>query len=102
MLQEDYNSRYSPCVTGRTRFDSKQVHKLFSFSKTSRPGLRPNQQDNEIVTEVGGIGYFLGVTAPGRDADHSTPSSAHVKNEWSYTPTSPIHFHEVHRALSFT
>jgi hypothetical protein len=30
---------------------------------------------------------FLGVKRPGRDADHSPPSSAEVKNAWSYTST---------------
>jgi len=29
----------------------------------------------------------LGVKRPGREADHSFPSSAAVKNAWSYTPT---------------
>jgi hypothetical protein len=28
------------------------------------------------------------VKRPGREADHSPPSSAEVKNEWSYTSTS--------------
>jgi hypothetical protein len=30
---------------------------------------------------------FLGVKRPGREADHSAPSSAEVKNAWSYTST---------------
>jgi len=29
----------------------------------------------------------LGVKLPGREADHSSPSSAEVKNTWSYTFT---------------
>jgi hypothetical protein len=29
----------------------------------------------------------LGVKRPGRETDHSPPSSAEVKNEWSYTST---------------
>jgi hypothetical protein len=28
---------------------------------------------------------FLGVKRPGREADHSSPSTAEVKNAWSYT-----------------
>jgi len=32
---------------------------------------------------------------PGREADHSLPSSAEVKNAWSYTSTPPIHLHGV-------
>jgi hypothetical protein len=31
--------------------------------------------------------------AAGREADHSPPSSAEVKNVWSYTSTPPIHLH---------
>jgi len=30
---------------------------------------------------------FLGVKRPGHEADHSPPSSAEVKNAWSYTST---------------
>jgi len=31
----------------------------------------------------------LGVKRPGREADHAPPSSAEVKNAWSYTSTNP-------------
>jgi hypothetical protein len=31
-----------------------------------------------------------GVRRPGREADHSHPSSAEVKNVWSYTSTAQI------------
>jgi hypothetical protein len=30
-----------------------------------------------------------------REANHSPPSSAEVKNAWSYTSTSPIRLHGV-------
>jgi len=33
-------------------------------------------------------GSFPGGKRPGREADHSLPCSAEVKNEWSYTSTS--------------
>ena len=36
-----------------------------------------------------------GVNRPGHDVDNSSPSSAEVKNEWSYTTTPPIWFHDV-------
>jgi hypothetical protein len=36
-----------------------------------------------------GTGSFSGVKRPGRGADHSPPSSAEVKKEWSYTSTHP-------------
>jgi hypothetical protein len=32
-------------------------------------------------------GLFLGIKVPGREADFSPPSSAEVKNAWSYTST---------------
>ena len=38
-----------------------------------------------------GTGFLLrGVKLPGYAGDHSPPSSAEVKNEWSYTPIPPI------------
>jgi hypothetical protein len=40
-------------------------------------------------------GSFLGVKRPGREADHSPPSSADVKNAWSYTSIPPIRLHGV-------
>jgi len=40
-----------------------------------------------------GIALSLGVERPGREADHSPPSSAKIKNEWGYnsTPQIPLH-----------
>jgi hypothetical protein len=32
-------------------------------------------------------GFSLGLKRPGREADHSNPSSAKVKNVWHYTST---------------
>jgi hypothetical protein len=34
-----------------------------------------------------------GVKRPGRKDNHSPPSSAEVKNAWSYVTTPPIHLH---------
>jgi hypothetical protein len=34
-----------------------------------------------------GTGSFSGVKRPGRGADHPSPPSTKVKNEWSYTST---------------
>jgi len=34
------------------------------------------------------VGAFPEVKRPGRGIDHLSPSSAEVKNEWSYTSTS--------------
>jgi hypothetical protein len=38
---------------------------------------------------------YLGVKRPGREADQSPPSSAEVKNAWSYTSAPPIRLHGV-------
>ena len=34
--------------------------------------------------------FLPGVKRPGRDVDYSPPSSAEVKNSWSYTSTSTV------------
>jgi hypothetical protein len=34
-----------------------------------------------------------GIKWPGREANHSPPSSAEAKNAWSYTSIHPIHLH---------
>jgi hypothetical protein len=44
---------------------------------------------------IGTRGFSLGVKQPGCEADHSPPSSAEVKNAWSYTSTPPIRLHDV-------
>jgi hypothetical protein len=38
-------------------------------------------------------GSFLGVKRPGFEVDHSSPSSAEVKSEWSCTSAPPMHLH---------
>jgi len=40
-------------------------------------------------------GFLPEVKGPGREADNSPPSSAVVKNVWSYTPARPIRLHVV-------
>jgi hypothetical protein len=44
---------------------------------------------------MGTRGSLPGEKRPEREADHSPPSSAEVKNAWSYTSTPPIHLHGV-------
>jgi len=44
---------------------------------------------------MGTRGSFPGGKRPGREADHSLPSSSRSKNEWSYTSTPPIRLHGV-------
>jgi hypothetical protein len=47
------------------------------------------------ISLMGTRGFFLGVKRPGREADHSRPSSAEVKNTWIYTSTPPVRLHGV-------
>jgi hypothetical protein len=42
----------------------------------------------------------LGVSGPGHEADHPSPTSAEVKNVWSYNSTAPIRLHGVMLSLS--
>jgi hypothetical protein len=51
---------------------------FFSLASVSRPALGPTQPPVQWVPEVLSPG---GKARPGRDADHSTPSSAEVVNE---------------------
>jgi hypothetical protein len=45
-----------------------------------------------LIISNGYRGLFPGSKVIGREADHSPPSSAEVKNEWSYTSTHPYVF----------
>jgi hypothetical protein len=59
------------------------------FSSPPRPERlwgRPSLLSNGYLGALS-----LGKKRPGREADHSPPSSAEVKNAWSYTSTPPIH-----------
>jgi hypothetical protein len=63
---------------GRSRFDPRQGQRIFLLAPASRPALGPTQPPIQWVPG----GPFPGGKAwPGRDADHSPPSTAEVKNE---------------------
>jgi hypothetical protein len=68
-------------------FGSRWDQPIFRFSKISKTALLFK-------------GYrcsFLGVKRHRHDVDNSSPPSADVKNEWSYTSTPPICVHIVDR-----
>jgi hypothetical protein len=48
-----------------------------------------------------GTGSFPGINRPGRGADHPSPSSAEVENEYGYTSTPPLG-HEACYRVNFT
>jgi hypothetical protein len=56
---------------------------IFLFATVSSPALGPTQPPIQWVPGA----LSLGVKWPGREADHSPPSSAEVKNSWSCTST---------------
>jgi hypothetical protein len=55
----------------------------FSLHHRVQNGSEAHPASYPMVTR----GSFPGVKRPGREADHSPPSSAEVKNAWSYTST---------------
>jgi hypothetical protein len=72
-------------------FKSRQEMRIFLFTTASRPALGPTKPLIQWVTRA----LSPGVKRPWREADHSPPSSAEVKNAWSYTSTPPIRLHGV-------
>jgi hypothetical protein len=44
---------------------------------------------------MGTGGSYPGVKQSEREAEHSPPTSAKVKNAWSYTSTPPVRLHGV-------
>jgi hypothetical protein len=72
-------------------FETQQGLVIFLFNTVSRPALGPTQPTIQWVPGI----LSLGVKRPGREADHSPPSSAEIKNEWSYTSTPPTCLHGV-------
>jgi hypothetical protein len=72
-------------------FDSRRGLGIFLFTAPSRTALVPTQPPIQWVPGT----LSLRVKRASREADHSLPSSAEVKNAWSYTSTLPIRLHGV-------
>jgi hypothetical protein len=62
---------------------------MFLLAAMSRPALGPTHSTVQWVP----MALSLGVKKPGHEADHSPPSSAKVKNAWSYTSTPQVYLH---------
>jgi hypothetical protein len=71
-VRKTLHHRVSYVVLG---FDSRRWLGIFLFSIASRTALRPAQPPIQWVTGA----LSLGVKRPVREADHSPPSSAEVK-----------------------
>jgi hypothetical protein len=81
-VESGYLSRYSDRLrAGRPGFDSRHC-KIFLFSTASRQGLGSYQPPLQWVPGA----LYPGVKRPGREADHSPPSIAKVKNCWAVPP----------------
>jgi hypothetical protein len=61
-------------------FKSRQGLGIFFFTTASRSIMGPTQPPTQGVPGA----LSLGVKRPGREAGHSFPSNAEVKNAWSY------------------
>jgi hypothetical protein len=72
-------------------FESRQWLGIFLLTTASRQALEPTKPPLQWVPRA----LSFGAKRPGRKADHSPPSSAEVKNAWSYTSTPPIRLHDV-------
>jgi hypothetical protein len=89
-VQMYYFSSLSSSVSIVTRlrdrrpwFDFRQGLQVFLLATASLPALGPTQPPIQSVPWI---------KRPGREADHSPPPSAEVKNAWSYTSTPPYIF----------
>jgi hypothetical protein len=67
------------------------LHQTFKINTRTLITLGPTQPPIQWVPGA----LSLGVKWQVRKADHSPPSSAEVKNAWSYTPTPQIRLHGV-------
>jgi hypothetical protein len=76
---------------GVLEFDFRRELGIFLLNTVSRTVLGLTQPLTQWVPGA----FSLGVKRPGREADHSLPSSAEAKNAWSYTPTPPILLHDM-------
>jgi hypothetical protein len=79
-------SRYGDCLrTGRLRSRSSSTGwvKNIVSSTSSRPVLGPSQLSRQWASGS----LSPGIKLPGREADHSPPTSAEVKETWIYTST---------------
>jgi len=58
---------------------------------------RPDRPYGPLSLLFKGWSSFTGIKRPTREGDHSPPSTAEVKNEWSYTSAPPLRLHGADR-----
>jgi hypothetical protein len=74
-------TRLTGWTIGVLVFDSRRGLGIFLFTTASRTALGPIQPPIQWIPGA----LSLGIKWPWREADHSPPSSAEVKNAWSCT-----------------
>jgi hypothetical protein len=72
---------------GRPGFNSRQEQKICLFATASRPAVVSTQCIPRALT--------AGLKQPGHEVDHSSPSSAAVKNAWSCASAPSLRLHGV-------
>jgi hypothetical protein len=77
-----YRGHCAGWMTEELGFDFLQGQEVFLFSTASIPALGPTQPPIQWVLRA----VSLGVKRPGREANHSLPSSAEVKNGGAILP----------------
>jgi hypothetical protein len=83
VIAQSVNRWATGWTIGVLGFGSRRGLGIFLFTTVTRTALGPTQPPIQWVPEA----LSLGVKRPGREADHSPPYSAEVKNAWSYTST---------------
>jgi hypothetical protein len=78
-------------VDDQVQLPARAMMGFFLIITASRLALWPTQLTIQWILRV----LTLGLKHPGREADHSPPFSADVKNVRSYTSTPPIRLHGV-------
>jgi hypothetical protein len=73
------------------RFPEGAMIGIFLFATASKPPLGPTQPLIQSVPET----LIPGVKRLRREVEHLPPSSAEVKNAWTYTSTPSIRLHGV-------
>jgi hypothetical protein len=66
-------------------FESRQGLEICLFTIVSRPALGTILPPIQWIP----VAHSLGVKQPGREPDHTPPTSAEVKNVWSYISAPP-------------
>jgi hypothetical protein len=85
-LKKNHRSQYIRHYVKKRHFSIIHLTVSKTFSSPPRPE-RLWGPPSLLSNGYWGGGFSLGVKRPGREADHSPPSSAEVKNAWNYTST---------------